>query len=88
MTNCGQAENRRHAIRCLQVYNTGRSLGQFVSLLTEKAGKLALPDVLITAVGTKVLAVHCCQLAPAVLISQGCYILNSAGSQPLMGVLP
>ena len=37
-----------------QVYNTGRSLGQFVSLLTEKAGKLALPDVLITAVGTKV----------------------------------
>ncbi len=38
-----------------QVYNTGRSLGQFVSLLTEKAGKLALPDVLITAVGTKVL---------------------------------
>lgn len=37
-----------------QVYNTGRSLGQFVSLMEEKAGGLALPDVLITAVGTKV----------------------------------
>ena len=43
-----------------QVYNTGRSLGQFVSLLTEKAGKLALPDVLITAVGTKVLVTLNC----------------------------
>ena len=35
------------------VYNTGRSLGQFVSLMEEKAGGLALPDVIITAVGTK-----------------------------------
>ena len=36
------------------VYNTGRSLGGFISLLQEKQGALALPDVLITAVGTKV----------------------------------
>lgn len=36
------------------VYNTGRSLGQFQSLWQEKQGLLALPDVLITAVGTKV----------------------------------
>ena len=36
------------------VYNTGRSLGQFKSLWQEKRGLLALPDVLITAVGTKV----------------------------------
>lgn len=36
------------------VYNTGRSLGQFVSLMQQKNGALALPDVLITAVGTKV----------------------------------
>lgn len=36
------------------VYNTGRSLGQFTHLYADKRGKLALPDVLITAVGTKV----------------------------------
>ena len=36
------------------VYNTGRSLGQFKSLWQEKRSLLALPDVLITAVGTKV----------------------------------
>lgn len=41
------------------VYNTGRSLGQFVSLLQEKEGALPLPDVLITAVGTKVLTNTC-----------------------------
>ena len=35
------------------VYNTGRSLGQFKSLWQQKRGLLALPDVLITAVGTK-----------------------------------
>ncbi len=37
------------------VYNTGRSLGQFLGLWQSKAGALALPDVLITAVGTKVI---------------------------------
>ncbi|EIE26776.1 S6PP-domain-containing protein [Coccomyxa subellipsoidea C-169] len=36
------------------VYNTGRSLGQFLGLWQSKAGALALPDVLITAVGTKI----------------------------------
>ena len=51
---CSDATRRPHAVTLRQVYNTGRSLGQFVSLLEEKAGKLALPDVLITAVGTKV----------------------------------
>ena len=35
------------------VYNTGRSLGQFTGLWASKGGALALPDVLITAVGTK-----------------------------------
>ena len=33
------------------VYNTGRSLGQFKGLLQEKAGVLAVPDALITALG-------------------------------------
>jgi hypothetical protein len=36
------------------VYNTGRSVGAVVGLLEQKGGKLAMPDVLITAVGTKV----------------------------------
>lgn len=36
------------------VYNTGRSLGQFTKLLEEKSGTLAVPNALITAVGTKV----------------------------------
>ena len=36
------------------VYNTGRSLGQFQGLLEYKAGALPVPDVLITAVGTKI----------------------------------
>lgn len=39
---------------CVLVYNTGRSLGSFVHLFQEKNGALALPDFLITAVGTKV----------------------------------
>ncbi|CAL8467114.1 g6650 [Coccomyxa elongata] len=36
------------------VYNTGRSLGQFMGLWQSKGGALSLPDVLITAVGTKI----------------------------------
>jgi hypothetical protein len=36
------------------VYNTGRSVGQVAQLFREKAGRLAVPDALITAVGTKV----------------------------------
>ncbi|KAK3277093.1 hypothetical protein CYMTET_14875, partial [Cymbomonas tetramitiformis] len=37
------------------VYNTGRSIGQVVSLLEEeKQGFIAIPDVVITAVGTKI----------------------------------
>ncbi len=63
-TRCHVSVSRVHGLPQIQVvshtprqvYNTGRSLGQFISLLTEKAGKLALPDALITAVGTKVTA--------------------------------
>lgn len=47
------------------VYNTGRSLGQFMGLWQSKKGALSLPDVLITAVGTKVGCVPChCHLCP------------------------
>ena len=47
-------ENNAVLRNSVLVYNTGRSLGQFTSLYQEKAGMLALPNVLITAVGTKV----------------------------------
>ena len=45
-----------HAALCgsVLVFNTGRSLGQIQALLEEKRGILAVPDALITAVGTKV----------------------------------
>ena len=44
-----------HAALCgsVLVFNTGRSLGQIRALLDEKR-MLAVPDALITAVGTKV----------------------------------
>ncbi len=44
------------------VYNTGRSLGSFKQLYKQKNNKLCLPDVLITAVGTKVCSTgrSCC----------------------------
>lgn len=54
---------------CVQVYNTGRSLGQFVSLMEEKAGGLALPNVLITAVGTKARLSIVLQLLPSINLS-------------------
>lgn len=38
----------------LLVYNTGRALESFTELMQGKAGCLAQPDVLISAVGTKV----------------------------------
>eukprot|EP00798_Chlamydomonas_sp_ICE-L_P011612 gene11612-34319_t len=38
----------------LLVYNTGRSMGQFVELMRRCNGQVAVPDMLITAVGTKV----------------------------------
>jgi hypothetical protein len=38
----------------LLVYNTGRSLGQFVGVMKTCEGRVAVPDVLITAVGTKI----------------------------------
>lgn len=50
---CDYWENNAVLAGSVLVYNTGRSLGQFVSLLEQKAGALAVPDVLITAVGTK-----------------------------------
>lgn len=36
------------------VLNTGRSKGQLMKLLKDKEDVIAVPDVLITAVGTKV----------------------------------
>ena len=36
------------------VFNTGRSIGQVMSLLKEKAALMPLPDVIVTAVGTKI----------------------------------
>lgn len=50
---CDYWEHNAALVGSVLVYNTGRSLGQFVALLEEKAGALPLPDVLITAVGTK-----------------------------------
>ncbi|EFJ40325.1 hypothetical protein VOLCADRAFT_119992 [Volvox carteri f. nagariensis] len=47
-------ENSASLAGSLLVYNTGRSLGQFVDLMKKCDGKLAIPDVVITAVGTKV----------------------------------
>lgn len=45
----------------LLVYNTGRSLQSFQQLLADKGHCLARPDVLISAVGTKV-GLFCVQL--------------------------
>lgn len=36
------------------VYNTGRSIGQLTGLLEHRKGSMAVPDAIITAVGTKV----------------------------------
>lgn len=47
-------ENDAALVGSKLVYNTGRSLGSFLSLLQAKAHCIAVPDVLITAVGTKV----------------------------------
>lgn len=47
-------ENNPSLVGSVLVYNTGRSLGQFVELLKTCDGQVAVPDVLITAVGTKV----------------------------------
>lgn len=47
-------EDNSALVNSVLVYNTGRSVGQFASLIEEKQGMLAVPDVLITAVGTKV----------------------------------
>lgn len=74
------------------VYNTGRSLGQFQELLASKAAMLALPNALITAVGTKVLAsptapvgpcmktrlstAGCCWMPDAHMLAGGCGIAS------------
>ncbi|KAG2492426.1 hypothetical protein HYH03_009369 [Edaphochlamys debaryana] len=47
-------ENSASLAGSLLVYNTGRSLGQFVDLMKKCDGKVAIPDVVVTAVGTKV----------------------------------
>ncbi|KAK9834998.1 hypothetical protein WJX81_003222 [Elliptochloris bilobata] len=51
---CNYWEDTAALAGSVLVYNTGRSLGQFTALWAEKGGALALPDVLITAVGTKI----------------------------------
>jgi hypothetical protein len=48
-------ESNAALARSVLVFNTGRSKGQLIWLLKEKP-MLAVPDVLITAVGTKVRA--------------------------------
>ncbi len=55
---CDYWEDSAALSRGVLVYNTGRSLGQFKSLWQQKQGLLALPDVLITAVGTKVASLY------------------------------
>ena len=68
------------------VFNTGRSLGQIQSLLTEK-GKLAIPDALITAVGTKArcscldCSSPCSLHPPAVVKSWGVKTTGSGGME-------
>lgn len=47
-------ENNASLCNSILIFNTGRSLGQFTYLLSEKEGGLSLPDAVITAVGTKV----------------------------------
>lgn len=47
-------ENNAALVGSKLVYNTGRSLGQFIGLLEEKKGILPVPDAIITAVGTKI----------------------------------
>ncbi len=74
------------------VYNTGRSLGQFTSLYQEKAGALALPNVLITAVGTKVHLLSAPFCSPADLSqlpssSAGHSVYTSAAAPVLQNVL-
>ncbi|PNH04622.1 Ribosomal protein S6 kinase alpha-4 [Tetrabaena socialis] len=51
-------ENSASLAGSLLVYNTGRSLGQFVDLMKKCDGKVAIPDVVITAVGTKGMLAH------------------------------
>ena len=53
---CDYWENTAALAGGVLVYNTGRSLGQFQELLESKAPALALPNALITAVGTKVVS--------------------------------
>lgn len=47
-------ENVAALCNSVLVYNTGRSIGQFEGLYKHKNGVLAMPDAVITAVGTKV----------------------------------
>lgn len=56
-------ESNAALARSVLVFNTGRSKGQLIWLLKEKP-MLAVPDVLITAVGTKV--------RPALLLCTSC----------------
>ena len=58
-------ENNAQLAGSVLCYNTGRSIGQVVSLLEEKQGALAVPDVVITAVGARPPALARRHAAPA-----------------------
>lgn len=47
-------ENSATLCSSILVYNTGRSIGQLTGLLDHRKGVMAVPDAIITAVGTKV----------------------------------
>lgn len=89
-TFCEYWESQAALAGGVLVYNTGRSLGQFVSLMQQKAGALALPDVLITAVGTKVLelTLSFCKLAFAAVLQHSCPRRFSAPNQLQNYVVP
>ena len=69
---CAYWEDSAALTGSVLVYNTGRSLGQFTGLWASKGGTLALPDVLITAVGTKARALEPTYI-PTCLCADSCY---------------
>ena len=73
---CQYWENTAVLAGGVLVYNTGRSLGQFQELLESKAEALALPNALITAVGTKVCLTGCVRVCPHARVA----VLASAGA--------
>lgn len=79
---CRYWENTAALAGGVLVYNTGRSLGQFQELLQTKADCLAVPNALITAVGTKVCSLSAGHAGVTTLASS-----NWACWQPRVAVL-